>query len=93
MGLCGEYGEVIDLAKKRLSQGHPLNCEAIAKELGYVAWYLAETAHILAYPPEDIFQMNLKNALRALSGRFFRRAFAALGIISKLRKNGAHPLW
>ena len=66
MGLCGESGEVIDLVKKHLSQGHPLNREAIAKELGDVAWYLAETAHILGYPLEDIFRMNLEK----LSARY-----------------------
>ena len=49
MGLCGESGEVIDLVKKHLSQGHPLDREAVAGELGDVAWYLAETAYVLGY--------------------------------------------
>ncbi len=42
MGLCGESGEVIDILKKHLSQGHELNKEKMAEELGDVAWYLAE---------------------------------------------------
>ena len=66
MGLCGESGEVIDLVKKHLSQGHPLDREALAKELGDVAWYLAETAYILGYPLEEIFRMNLEK----LSARY-----------------------
>ena len=37
MGLCGESGEVIDFVKKHLSQGHPLDREAVAGELGDVA--------------------------------------------------------
>ena len=60
MGLCGESGEVIDLVKKHLSQGHPLDKEAVAKELGDEAWYLAETAYILGYPLEEILQKNLE---------------------------------
>ncbi|MBQ6480833.1 MAG: nucleoside triphosphate pyrophosphohydrolase family protein [Anaerolineaceae bacterium] len=59
MGLCGESGEVIDLVKKHLAQGHPLDKEKIAKELGDVAWYLAETAYAIGYPLEEILQMNI----------------------------------
>ena len=66
MGLCGESGEVIDLVKKHLSQGHPLDREALAKGLGDVAWYLAETAYVLGYPLEEIFRMNLEK----LSARY-----------------------
>ena len=59
MGLCGESGEVIDLVKKHLAQGHELDTEKMAKELGDVAWYLAETATAIGYSLEDIFQMNI----------------------------------
>ncbi len=59
MGLCGESGEVIDLVKKHLAQGHELDREKMAKELGDVAWYLAETATAIGYSLEDIFQMNI----------------------------------
>ena len=59
MGLCGESGEVIDLVKKHLAQGHPLDKEKIAKELGDVAWYLAETAYAIGYPLEEILRMNI----------------------------------
>lgn len=34
MGLCGESGEAIDIVKKWLAQGHELNKEHLAKELG-----------------------------------------------------------
>ena len=59
MGLCGESGEVIDLVKKHLAQGHELDTEKMAKELGDVAWYLAETATAIGYSLEDIFQINI----------------------------------
>lgn len=59
MGLCGESGEVIDIVKKHLAQGHELDKDKLAKELGDVAWYLAETAYALDLKLEDIFQMNI----------------------------------
>lgn len=60
MGLCGESGEAIDIVKKHLAQGHPLDKEKLAKELGDVAWYLAETAWALDIPLEDILQANIE---------------------------------
>ena len=59
MGLCGESGEFIDIVKKWLAQGHELDREKLTKELGDVAWYLAETATALDLNLEDIFQANI----------------------------------
>lgn len=60
MGLCGESGEAIDIVKKHLAQGHELDREHLAKELGDVAWYLAETAHAIGYSLEEICEMNIE---------------------------------
>lgn len=59
MGLCGEAGEVIDLVKKHLAQGHELKRDEMIKELGDVAWYLAETATALGVDLETVFQGNI----------------------------------
>lgn len=59
MGLCGESGEAIDIVKKWMAQGHELDKEHLAKELGDVAWYLAEAATALDISLEDIFQANI----------------------------------
>ncbi len=59
MGLCGESGEAIDLVKKHLHQGHGLDRDALAKELGDIAWYLAEAACGLDLSLEDILRGNL----------------------------------
>ena len=59
MGLCGEAGEAMDILKKFLFQGHELDKEHLAKELGDVAWYLAVSADALGFYLEDIFQMNI----------------------------------
>ena len=59
MGLCGESGEAIDIVKKWLMQGHELDKAHLIKELGDVAWYLAEVATALDVPLEAVFQGNL----------------------------------
>ena len=60
MGLCGESGEAIDIVKKWLAQGHDLDKEKLAKELGDIAWYLAETATALDLSLEDVFAANIE---------------------------------
>ena len=60
MGLCGEAGEAIDLVKKHLAQGHNLDREALIKELGDVAWYLAETAYALDVSLEEVCSRNIE---------------------------------
>ena len=59
MGLCGESGEAIDLVKKHLMQGHDFDKEKFAKELGDIAWYLAEAATAIDTDLETILQMNI----------------------------------
>lgn len=60
MGLCGESGEAIDIVKKWLAQGHMLDKDKLAKELGDIAWYLAETAYALDIPLEKILRANIE---------------------------------
>ena len=60
MGLNGEAGEAIDILKKHLFQGHELDTEHMAKELGDVAWYLAVSAQALGFDLETILQMNVE---------------------------------
>lgn len=60
MGLCGESGEAIDIVKKWLAQGHELDKEHLAKELGDIAWYLAEAAFVLDMKLEDILTANIE---------------------------------
>ena len=60
MGLCGESGEVIDIVKKHLAQGHDLDKEKIIKELGDVAWYLAEVAYALDVDLETVLKLNIE---------------------------------
>jgi NTP pyrophosphatase (non-canonical NTP hydrolase) len=59
MGLCGESGEAIDIVKKHLHQGHELDREKLIKELGDIAWYLAETAYALDLELEVVLEQNI----------------------------------
>lgn len=60
MGLNGEAGEAIDLVKKHLFHGHELNKEALIKELGDIAWYLAEAAYALDIDLETVLKLNIE---------------------------------
>ena len=59
MGLCGEAGEAIDIVKKHLHQGHKLDKDKLVKELGDIAWYLAETATALDVSLEEVLERNI----------------------------------
>lgn len=60
MGLNGEAGEAIDILKKHLFQGHELDKEHIAKELGDCLWYISLAADALDYKLSDIMTANIE---------------------------------
>lgn len=64
MGLCGEAGEAIDIVKKHLAQGHDLDREHLIKELGDIAWYIAETATALDVSLEEVLTGNIEKLKR-----------------------------
>ena len=59
MGMCGEAGECIDLVKKYQMQGHELDRDHLAKELGDVMWYVAEAASAMDIELDDVMQKNI----------------------------------
>ena len=60
MGLCGESGEACDIVKKHLFQGHELDKEHLMKELGDIAWYLAELATALDTTLDEVLMGNIE---------------------------------
>lgn len=60
MGLCGESGEACDIVKKHLFHGHELDREALIKELGDIAWYLAECAEALDISLDEVLERNIE---------------------------------
>lgn len=64
LGLAGETGEVCDILKKYLFQGHELDRAHMIEELGDCAWYLAEAASGLGVSLEDILIQNIAKLRR-----------------------------
>ena len=64
LGLAGESGELLDLFKKWIFHGKPLDEEHAKKELGDVLWYVAEIAHSMGWDLDEIMAMNI-DKLRA----------------------------
>ena len=60
MGLCGEAGEVIDLVKKHLHQGHDLDHVKVVEELGDVLWYCALIAEAVGATLSEVMLINEK---------------------------------
>lgn len=59
MGLAGEAGEAVDLIKKHLFHGHPLDRDKLTKELGDVLWYAAVLAHMNGVAFADVAAANV----------------------------------
>ena len=59
-GLAGEAGEVIDLLKKHLYQGHKLDKDALMEELGDIAWYIALACDIGGFSLSNVLEKNIE---------------------------------
>ena len=60
LGLCGEAGEVADIVKKHIFHDHELDRDSLIKELGDVAWYIAEAATALGASLEEVLSKNIE---------------------------------
>lgn len=70
LGLVGEAGEVAEIFKKAVLQGHTLDPAAAALELGDILWYIAVLANQLGITLDQVMRMNLKKLERRYSGGF-----------------------
>lgn len=70
LGIAGESGEVVDLIKKHIYQGHELNIEGIKGEIGDVLWYIANICNLLNINLGDVFRFNQEKLLRRYPGGF-----------------------
>lgn len=60
LGIAGESGEIVDLIKKHIGHGHPLDVEKLKRELGDVLWYVAGLAHLHGIALSDVAQTNIE---------------------------------
>lgn len=72
MGLDGEAGEVIDVVKKYLYQGHELNTDKIKDELGDVLWYINLIANAINISLEEIAKCNIDKLEKRYPKGYFR---------------------
>ena len=63
LGIAGEAGEVADIVKKHLYQGHPLDHDKLLEEVGDVAWYLALAATVAGVTMESVLMGNIVKLL------------------------------
>jgi NTP pyrophosphatase (non-canonical NTP hydrolase) len=63
VGLNSESGELIEIVKKMLFQGKPLNDENLfhmKRELGDIMWYWINTCRALDLDPDDVIAENVR---------------------------------
>jgi NTP pyrophosphatase (non-canonical NTP hydrolase) len=71
LGIAGEAGEVADSIKKVLGQGHTLDKERIAFELGDTLWYIARMADVRNIRLSRVFtSSSTVNVYGVPEGRF-----------------------
>lgn len=74
IGLCGEAGEVADLVKKFLFQGHSLDRDKLVKELGDICWYFELICDILDVTRSEVEQINQQKLLQRYPNGFSAEA-------------------
>lgn len=74
IGLTAEAGELIEIVKKMLFQGKPLNEENVfhmKRELGDIMWYWINTCRALNLDPNDVIAENVKKLEARYPGGHF----------------------
>ena len=77
MGLAGEGGEALDLMKKVLFHGHPLDEETLLKldkEVGDVLWYTSQYSHYRGRPLSELAGMNIAKLRQRYGSKFSTEA-------------------
>ncbi len=73
-GLSAESGEFMQIIKKILFQGNPVNEENLfhmKRELGDIMWYFMQACMALGTTPEEIIEMNVEKLKKRYPGGEF----------------------
>lgn len=76
-GLAGEAGEVLDLIKKHVNTGKPLNKEALFKEMGDVEFYMQALRNAVFVSREYIIGLNIHKLTTRYPDGYSNEAAAA----------------
>ena len=74
VGLSAESGELMEIVKKLIFQGKPVNDETIfhlKRELGDALWYVMQVLMALNTPIEEVVQMNVEKLQKRYPGGEF----------------------
>ena len=74
VGLSAEGGELMEIVKKLIFQGKPVNEETIfhlKRELGDVMWYVMQVLMALNVELEEIIEMNVEKLVKRYPGGEF----------------------
>ena len=74
VGLSAEAGELMEIVKKLIFQGKPVNDETIfhmKREMGDVMWYVMQVLMALDTDIEEIVQMNVEKLQKRYPGGSF----------------------
>lgn len=74
LGLAGEAGEVVEMIKKHVGHGHPLDKEKLLKELGDVLWYVAAIARTADLDLSTIATANIEKLKKRYPEKFSNEA-------------------
>lgn len=80
LGIAGEAGEVVEMIKKRVIYGKPLDVSALIKELGDIRFYLEALSNTLDIAEQDILQVNANK----LSTRYKDLTYSSQAAISRI---------
>ncbi len=78
LGLAGETGEVVDMVKKCVFQGHSIDQEKLLSELGDVLWYSMLISHTMGYSLEEVMARNVE--------KLHKRCHAECCVMTQSRK-------
>jgi len=63
VGLSAEGGELMEIVKKCIFQGKPMNEDTVfhmKRELGDIAWYFINSCRAIGEDPNDVFAENVR---------------------------------
>lgn len=78
-GIGGESGEVLDIVKKSIFYGKPLDRSAVIAEIGDMVWYTNLLLHALDATWSEVFETNIKK----LTARYPNLEFDAARAINR----------
>lgn len=73
LGLPGETGEAVDVVKKHLYHGDPLDRPQLVKELGDSLWYLVALCLVFDISPYEVMEINVQKLRERHGGATFDR--------------------